>query len=122
MALNTDDLAEYRKLWVVLQSQAITNLRRSQANVLAVAERQKLEGIRREQKAARSAVAAVREKLEVFERKRAALLEQTSDLQERDQTVKFKLRKETYRIDDRQGRIAQEGKARDQGRARQSSG
>jgi hypothetical protein len=59
--------------------------------VLAVAERQKLEGIRREQKAARSAVAAARDKLEQFERKRAALLEQTSDLQERDQTVSIDL-------------------------------
>jgi hypothetical protein len=72
---------------------------RSAANVLAVAERQQLEGLRREQKTARNAVAAARDKLEVLQRKRAALVQQTTDLQDRDNTVSGTTRRRSSRAD-----------------------
>ena len=63
-------------------------LRRSNANVLAVSERQQLEGLRREQKTQLDAFASVEDKIQQAERQKARLASEIDSLQERDATVR----------------------------------
>lgn len=61
--------------------------RRSQANTLAVSERQQLEGLRREQRSLQDALASAEDKVQQAERQRAKLSNEIDQLAERDETV-----------------------------------
>ncbi|ORY27190.1 hypothetical protein BCR39DRAFT_538898 [Naematelia encephala] len=58
---------------------------RSQANLLAVSERQQVETLRRQQKTEGDAVAAVEDRLQQAERQKAKLASETTNLEEREE-------------------------------------
>ncbi|BEJ14460.1 hypothetical protein CspHIS471_0402270 [Cutaneotrichosporon sp. HIS471] len=77
-ALTDADLAEYRRL-------------RAEANILAVAERQQLEALRREQKSSVSALSSVDDQLQQAERKRSRLNTDVEALAEREEMMAEKV-------------------------------
>lgn len=81
-------MAEYRKL-------------RSDANLLAVTERQQLASLRREQKVLRDALVSIDDRLQQAERKRAKLSQDVEGLADREETVSAKVKE----LDDERQRI-----------------
>lgn len=61
--------------------------RRSKANTQAVAERQQVETLRRELKTAKDALAAIDDKVQQVERRKAKLISEIELLAERDEEV-----------------------------------
>ena len=90
-----------------LTKHSLTFVRRSNANTLAVSDRQQIETLRREQKTQHDALASVEDKIQQAERQESKLLGEMERLAERDATVSAKAERKTnsrsqFLIDERE--------------------
>ena len=85
--LSLTSIANCELLCASLSDQLLITCSRSQANTLAVAERQQLETLRREKKTLTDALASVQDKIQQAETKRAKLQGEIDQLADRDEEV-----------------------------------